>query len=79
MNWDLKDQAVLITGAGRGLGRSAARLLAQCGARVAVCDVDAASCTETAQLIGQAGGRAASYAFEGGVSREMSFMNRLGL
>ena len=63
MNWDLKDLAVLITGAGRGLGRATAELLAQCGANVAVCDVDASTCKETALAIQQAGGCAVDYAF----------------
>jgi NAD(P)-dependent dehydrogenase (short-subunit alcohol dehydrogenase family) len=53
MNWDLKDQAVFVTGAGRGLGRAVAELLARSGARVAVCDIDAAGAAETARLIGQ--------------------------
>lgn len=62
MNWDLTDQAVLITGAGRGLGRAAAELLAQCGANVGICDVDAATCHDTAAAIHKVGGRAAAYA-----------------
>lgn len=63
MDWDLKDQAILITGAGRGLGRAAAELLARCGASVGVCDIDAAGCAETAAAIRQAGGRAVDFAF----------------
>jgi len=63
MNWDLKDQAVLVTGAGRGLGRAVAELLAASGAAVAVCDVDAATSKDTAAAIRAAGGRAAEYAF----------------
>ena len=63
MNWELEGQAVLITGAGRGLGRAAAELLARCGASVAVCDVDAATCRDTARAIREAGGRATDYAF----------------
>jgi len=61
MNWDLKDQAILITGAGRGLGRAAAELLAHCGAFVGVCDIDATTCRETARAIQQAGGRATDH------------------
>jgi NAD(P)-dependent dehydrogenase (short-subunit alcohol dehydrogenase family) len=63
MNWELEGQAIFITGAGRGLGRAAAELLARCGARVAVCDVDAATCRDTACAINEAGGRATDYAF----------------
>jgi NAD(P)-dependent dehydrogenase (short-subunit alcohol dehydrogenase family) len=61
MNPDLSSQYVLISGAGRGLGRSVARHLAQCGAVVGVSDIDAASCEETARLVREAGGQAHSY------------------
>jgi NAD(P)-dependent dehydrogenase (short-subunit alcohol dehydrogenase family) len=63
MNWELQGQTILITGAGRGLGRVAAELLASCGASVAVCDVDAETCRDTAHVIRKAGGRAVDYAF----------------
>lgn len=52
MNWELKDQAVLITGAGRGLGKAAAELLARSGARVAVCDIDEGTASVAARAIG---------------------------
>lgn len=52
MNWDLHGQAVLVTGAGRGLGKAVAELLAKSGAHVAVCDIDAATAAETAHGIG---------------------------
>jgi NAD(P)-dependent dehydrogenase (short-subunit alcohol dehydrogenase family) len=58
---DLSGQFILISGAGRGLGRSAALHLAKCGAVVGVGDIDAATCDETAQLVKQAGGQAHSY------------------
>jgi NAD(P)-dependent dehydrogenase (short-subunit alcohol dehydrogenase family) len=62
MNWELQGQAVFITGAGRGLGRAVAELLATSGAQVGVCDVDAQTCRETAGAIRAAGGRASDYA-----------------
>jgi len=62
MNWDLKDRAILITGAGRGLGRAAAELLAQCGASVGVCDIDPGTCEDTVLSIRKAGGHGAGFA-----------------
>jgi NAD(P)-dependent dehydrogenase (short-subunit alcohol dehydrogenase family) len=58
---DLSGQHVFISGAGRGLGRSVARHLSKCGAVVAVGDIDATTCNETAQLVKDAGGQAYSY------------------
>ncbi len=58
---DLSGQVVLISGAGGGLGRSAARHLARCGAVVGVSDINAATCEETASLIRGASGRAHSF------------------
>ena len=59
---DLADQVVLITGAGRGLGRSAALHLARCGAVVGVADIDGASADATAAAVEAAGGAAFGYA-----------------
>ncbi|MFZ1992206.1 MAG: SDR family NAD(P)-dependent oxidoreductase [Alphaproteobacteria bacterium] len=64
MNWELKDQVVLITGAGRGLGRSVAQLLAANGAKVGVCDIDSKTCEETQGLIKQSGGNAMAFVFD---------------
>lgn len=61
MAYDLTEQAVLITGAGRGLGRSVALRLASLGATVGVIDVDGAGCAETAGGIRAAGGAAREY------------------
>jgi 3-oxoacyl-[acyl-carrier protein] reductase len=44
MKPDLAGQAIFITGAGRGLGRSMAEKLGACGARLALVDVDEAAC-----------------------------------
>lgn len=59
---DLSDRNILITGAGRGLGRSVAEKLAACGATVAVIDVDGAGCAATAEQINKRGGKAFAYA-----------------
>jgi NAD(P)-dependent dehydrogenase (short-subunit alcohol dehydrogenase family) len=59
---DLSSQYVLISGAGRGLGRSVAQHLARCGAVVGVSDIDGAACEETARLVRAAGGQAHAYA-----------------
>ncbi|HXS27358.1 MAG TPA: SDR family oxidoreductase [Steroidobacteraceae bacterium] len=61
MSYDLSDQAVLVTGAGRGLGRSVAETLAGLGATVGVVDLDGPSCAATASSIRAAGGAAREY------------------
>lgn len=58
MNVMFADQAVLITGAGRGIGAAAAMLFAQLGARVVVSDRDAAPADEVVSAIRAAGGDA---------------------
>lgn len=58
---EISEQAVLITGAGRGLGRAMALSLAQHGAAVGLLDIDPASCTKAAEEIRAAGGRASAY------------------
>jgi NAD(P)-dependent dehydrogenase (short-subunit alcohol dehydrogenase family) len=59
--FDLADLKVLVTGAGRGLGRSVAEYLAACGASVGVNDIDAAACAATAERVTAAGGTAFAY------------------
>jgi NAD(P)-dependent dehydrogenase (short-subunit alcohol dehydrogenase family) len=54
---DLSDQVVLITGAGRGLGRSVALHLSRCGAVVGVADIDGAGAADTAAKVKAAGGQ----------------------
>ncbi len=58
MTGELERQVVLITGAGRGIGRAAAELLAQRGAAVGVVDVNADDALAVADAILAAGGRA---------------------
>jgi NAD(P)-dependent dehydrogenase (short-subunit alcohol dehydrogenase family) len=54
----LSGKVALITGAGMGMGREAAVLFAEEGARIVVCDIDGAAAAETVALIGRAGGEA---------------------
>ena len=69
---DLSDRAVLITGAGRGLGRAVAEKLTGCGATVAVIDLDAANCAAVVAGIARQGGKAFGYAVD--VSDRNAFM-----
>jgi meso-butanediol dehydrogenase / (S,S)-butanediol dehydrogenase / diacetyl reductase len=61
---DLGHLAVLITGAGRGLGKSMAARLAGHGAHVAVLDLDEGNAESVAQGIRGRGGRAEHYAVD---------------
>lgn len=55
MSEDFKDKVVLVTGAGSGIGREAARLYATRGARVFGADLNEAGLAETEALIRSAG------------------------
>ena len=54
----LEGKVALITGAGTGIGRATAQLMAGEGAKVVVAELNAAAGEQTAQLIHQAGGNA---------------------
>lgn len=57
---DLKGRVAIVTGAGGGLGRAHASMLARHGVRVVVNDTDAAAAARVAAEIGAAGGQAMS-------------------
>jgi len=58
----LFDHVILVTGAGRGIGRAAAEKLASLGAAVGVLDIVAETALETAALIVASGGKALALA-----------------
>lgn len=64
MDLGISGKVALVLGAGGGLGRAIAQSLAQAGARVAVCDIDAAALKETAGLITKAGLVAHDFVFD---------------
>jgi NAD(P)-dependent dehydrogenase (short-subunit alcohol dehydrogenase family) len=59
--WSLRGQTAIITGAGRGIGRSVASLFAAAGARIVLADVNRESVTEAAAAL-TAGGTTAEVA-----------------
>lgn len=61
IDYDFSDRCILVTGAGRGLGRHMARFLANCGATVGVVDIAEDAVQDTAAAIGDAGGRALAW------------------
>ena len=72
----LKGKVALITGAGMGMGRECARLFAEEGARVVVCDIDEKAARETVQLVEAKGGQAVAVA--GDVAKEEDVKRMVG-
>jgi len=67
----LTDRMAVVTGAGSGLGRAIALMLASRGACVAAVDLDPASAAETATLITKSGGRATSFQADPSVAADV--------
>lgn len=61
---ELRDKVALITGAASGIGRAAALRFAEEGAAVMCADIAVAGAEETAQLVNEAGGRAAALSLD---------------
>mgnify|MGYP001545463329 CR=1 FL=1 len=72
----IQDRVAVITGAGSGIGRASAQILARHGAIVVASDLNEASAEETAGLICSAGGRATS--FEADVCNDAALENLIG-
>ncbi|MGW8249350.1 MAG: SDR family NAD(P)-dependent oxidoreductase [Anaerolineales bacterium] len=62
--FDFTDKVVLVTGAGRGIGRAIAETFARQGACVAANDVTPVNLDETVRRITQTGGRCKDYVFD---------------
>jgi NAD(P)-dependent dehydrogenase (short-subunit alcohol dehydrogenase family) len=68
---NLADRMAVVTGAGSGIGRAIAVMLAARGARVAAVDLDAAAAEETVRTIAAAGGRAAAFQADTSVAADI--------
>ena len=83
----LKDKKALITGAGSGIGRESAVMMADRGAAVMCADIDLQSATNTANIIQQAGGTAEAMAldvadegaFQAGLKQSVSALGGLNV
>ena len=72
MPYDLTGKVILVSGGGRGIGRSAAELMASYGAVIGVADIDPATAEDAAATIRRDGGVA--HAFSGDLGDREAFM-----
>ena len=62
--WPLKDKVTLVTGAAQGMGRAFAHRLCAAGARLAICDIDAATLARTEQELRNQGAAPLARSFD---------------
>lgn len=62
--FDLTDRVAVVTGAGRGIGREIARVLAEAGARVVIAEIDQQTATDAASELDAAGHEARAIAVD---------------
>ena len=74
MSGSVKGKAIIVTGAGRGIGAGIAADLAGKGARVAVADIDADSADSVADAISSDGGEACAIAVDVGDRAQVKAM-----
>ena len=67
----LDGKVAIVTGAGSGMGRATAALLASEGARVVVADIDGDGAAETVSLIADAGGEAVAAVGDHSVNKDV--------
>lgn len=68
----LKDKVAIVTGAGSGIGRSSAEILAREGAIVVASDLDLERAEATVERIDESGGRASARAIDVGDDAQLS-------
>jgi NAD(P)-dependent dehydrogenase (short-subunit alcohol dehydrogenase family) len=62
--FSLKDKRILVTGAGKGIGRCLCRMLGEAGARVLAGDIDALAAADAAEEVSAAGGQGVAAGFD---------------